>query len=170
MNVTEILTDALSRSTEVCHHVLDGLDAATANTVPAPGTNSISWLVWHTARQQDVQIAALAGTEQVWHTAGWQQRFGLDLPAESMGYGHSAEEAARVRVDDVGLLLGYLDDAARASADYVAGLTEADLDEVIDRAWDPPVTRGVRLVSIADDAAQHAGQAAYVRGLLAADH
>lgn len=164
MNVTDILTDALSRSTEVCQQVLDGLDPATANTAPAPGTNSISWLVWHTARQQDAQIAALAGTEQVWFTGGWCDRFGLDLPADSMGYGHSAEEAARVRVDDVGLLLGYLEDAARASADYVAGLTEADLDEVIDREWDPPVTRGVRLVSIADDAAQHAGQAAYLRG------
>ena len=38
--------------------------------------------------------------------------------------------------------------------------------DVVDRAWNPPVTRGVRLVSVVDDAAQHAGQAAYVRGLL----
>ena len=26
-----------------------------------------------------------------------------------------------------------------------------DLDRVVDRRWDPPVTLGVRLVSIADD-------------------
>jgi len=37
---------------------------------------------------------------------------------------------------------------------------------VVDRRWDPPVTMGVRLVSIADDCLQHVGQAAYVRGLL----
>lgn len=51
------------------------------------------------------------------------------------------------------------------SADYLAGLDAADLDEVIDRHWDPPVTRGVRLVSVYADALQHVGQAAYVLGL-----
>ena len=47
-----------------------------------------------------------------------------------------------------------------------SGLTPADLDVVVDERWDPPVTMGVRLVSIADDCLQHVGQAAYVRGLL----
>ncbi len=45
-------------------------------------------------------------------------------------------------------------------------LTPDDLDRVVDRRWDPPVTLGVRLVSVADDCLQHAGQAAYLRGLL----
>ena len=42
---------------------------------------------------------------------------------------------------------------------------DGDLDRVIDENWDPPVTLGVRLVSILDDDAQHVGQAAYLRGL-----
>ncbi len=46
------------------------------------------------------------------------------------------------------------------------GSTADGLDKVVDRRWDPPVTMGVRLVSIADDCLQHVGQAAYVRGLL----
>jgi hypothetical protein len=37
---------------------------------------------------------------------------------------------------------------------------------VVDETWDPPVTLGVRLVSVYDDDTQHVGQAAYVRGLL----
>src|SRR6266511_3822072 len=41
-------------------------------------------------------------------------------------------------------------------------------EQVADLRWDPPVTLGVRLVSVADDDLQHVGQAAYVRGLLAA--
>ena len=45
-------------------------------------------------------------------------------------------------------------------------VTEADLDRVVDERWDPPVTLGVRLVSVVNDDAQHLGQAAYVRGLL----
>jgi hypothetical protein len=48
----------------------------------------------------------------------------------------------------------------------IEGLSPHDLDRVVDDRWDPPVTMGVRLVSIADDCMQHAGQAAYVRGLL----
>jgi hypothetical protein len=49
---------------------------------------------------------------------------------------------------------------------YLGGLTATDLDRVVDEAWDPPVTLGVRLVSVLNDDTQHVGQAAYVRGLL----
>jgi Protein of unknown function (DUF664) len=49
---------------------------------------------------------------------------------------------------------------------YVEGLTDADLDRVVDKAWDPPVTLGVRLVSVISDDLQHAGQAAYLRGII----
>ncbi|PNE16494.1 hypothetical protein B1H26_24895 [Amycolatopsis sp. BJA-103] len=51
----------------------------------------------------------------------------------------------------------------------VACLGEADLDRIVDDAWDPPVTLGVRLVSVLSDDLQHAGQAAYVRGLVLRD-
>ena len=36
---------------------------------------------------------------------------------------------------------------------------------MVDEHWDPPVTAGVRLVSVIGDALQHLGQAAYVKGL-----
>ena len=49
---------------------------------------------------------------------------------------------------------------------YLDGIGEADLDRIVDRRWDPPVTLGVRLVSVADDDIQHAGQAAFVRGVV----
>ena len=38
-------------------------------------------------------------------------------------------------------------------------------DRVVDERWDPPVTLGVRLVSVISDDLQHVGQAAYLRGL-----
>jgi len=50
---------------------------------------------------------------------------------------------------------------------YVRGLSDADLDRIVDDRWDPAVTLGVRLVSVISDGLQHAGQAAYVRGVLA---
>ena len=48
---------------------------------------------------------------------------------------------------------------------YVGGLRTDDLDRIVDERWDPPVSLGVRLVSVIDDDLQHAGQAAYIRGL-----
>lgn len=45
-------------------------------------------------------------------------------------------------------------------------LTDPELARVVDRSWDPPVTLGVRLVSVLADNLQHAGQAAFVRGIL----
>jgi hypothetical protein len=49
---------------------------------------------------------------------------------------------------------------------FVEGLDGQALDRIVDEAWDPPVTLGVRLVSVLDDDIQHAGQAMFVRGVL----
>lgn len=166
MDARDILIDGISRPREACHRVLSGLTPEDANRRPGGTANSITWLIWHLARQQDVQIASLAGGEQVWRSGGWVGRFGLALPSDSMGYGHTPEQAALVVVDDLALLSGYLDAASDATAAYVRALDPASLDDIVDTRWDPHVTRGVRLVSIVDDAAQHAGQAAYVKGLL----
>ena len=71
-----------------------------------------------------------------------------------------------VRPDGPDVLLGYLDEVDARTREMLRGLTPDDLDRVVDRRWDPPVTLGVRLVSIGDDCLQHVGQAGYVRGLL----
>jgi hypothetical protein len=71
-----------------------------------------------------------------------------------------------VRPDSPESLLDYLEAVDMRTRAFLAGLQPSDLDRVVDRRWDPPVTLGVRLVSVADDCLQHAGQAAYVRGLL----
>ena len=76
------------------------------------------------------------------------------------------EDVAAVRPDEPEVLLAYLDAVDRRTRAFLETLTPADLDRIVDRRWDPPVTLGVRLVSIADDSLQHLGQAAYVRGLL----
>ena len=51
-------------------------------------------------------------------------------------------------------------------SEFVRGLTDADMDKIVDRRWDPPVTMGVRLVSVLTDDLEHAGQAAFIRGLI----
>lgn len=160
----DLLTDAFTRLIEHADGITDGLTEEVADYQPAPHANSIAWLLWHSARVQDIQIAQIAGVEQVWTRDGWVDGFGLDLPRDDSGYGHGPAEVAKVRAP-AQLLAGYYRAVHQLTLDYLDGVTAAELARVVDTHWNPPVTAGVRLVSIIDDCAQHLGQAAYLRGL-----
>ncbi|MEU6312694.1 DUF664 domain-containing protein [Streptomyces sp. NPDC047014] len=166
MKATDVIADGFARIRETVHEAVEDLPAERLNARTDPAANSITWLVWHLTRVQDDHIAAAADREQVWVTGGWADRFALPLPAGATGYGHTAKEAGQVRVDSGGLLLGYHDAVHEQTLRYLRDLAAADLDEVVDDRWDPPVTLGVRLMSVLADDLQHAGQAAYVRGAL----
>ncbi|UXA07744.1 mycothiol transferase [Mycobacterium sp. SMC-2] len=162
--VQELLRDAFTRLIEHVDAIVDGLTDEVADYRVTPNANSIAWLVWHSARVQDIQLADVAGVEQVWLRDGWVDRFGLDLPRNDTGYGHSPEQVAKVKAP-ADLLSGYYHAVHKLTLSYVAGVTADELERVVDTNWDPPVTASVRLVSIIDDCAQHLGQAAYVRGI-----
>ena len=166
MRTAELLADALSRVREVVHNVADGLSPEQIAFRPRPTANSIGWLIWHLTRVQDDHVSDVAETEQVWTAGGWAELFGLPYDADETGWGHSTEQAGRMRVQSADLLTGYYDAVHASTLRFVHTLTDADLDRIVDRRWDPPVSLGVRLVSVIDDDAQHAGQAAYLRGLL----
>ena len=165
MNIDALLTDALSRVREQVPDVVGGLDEDDLAWRPDPEANSIAWLIWHLTRVADDHVSDVAGSDQVWTSDGWYQRFGLPFPPAAHGYGHSPADVAAVRVPS-DLLAGYHDAVAEAALAYVGTLTPSSLDRVVDDSWDPPVTLGVRLVSVLNDVTQHVGQAAYVRGLL----
>ncbi|BBZ46033.1 mycothiol transferase [Mycobacterium parmense] len=162
--VSELLRDAFTRLIEHVDELTDGLTDDVSNYRPTPGANSIAWLLWHSARVQDIQLAGVAGVEQVWLRDGWVDRFGLDLPRNDTGYGHGPEEVAKVRAS-ADLLSGYYHAVHELTLEYVARVTADELARVVDTNWDPPVTASARLVSIIDDCAQHLGQAAYLRGI-----
>ncbi|EKF25331.1 dinB superfamily protein [Mycolicibacterium hassiacum DSM 44199] len=160
----EILRDAFTRQMEHVEELTDGLTDEVALYRPTPEANSIAWLIWHTGRMQDLQVADIAGTEQVWLREGWVDRFDLDRPREAMGYGDGPDDVAKVRAS-ADLLAGYYRAVHKATLEYLATVTVEELQRIVDTRWDPPVTAAVRLVSIVDDAAQHLGQAAYLRGI-----
>lgn len=166
MDALAVLREAYSRVPELAERAVRGLSPEQLRWAPAEGANPIGWLVWHLARGQDAQIADVAGTEQVYLVGDWAARFGLRADPADTGYGHDLDRVRGVRPESARALLDYLDAVHAATMRYLDSLTEADLDRVIDEGWDLPVTLGVRLVSIVDDDVQHAGQAAYVRGLL----
>jgi hypothetical protein len=162
--VQELLRDAFTRLVEHVDELTDGLTDDQSNYRPSPSANSIAWLIWHSARVQDLQLAPIAGVEQVWIRDGWVDRFGLDLPRNDSGYGHGPSEVAKVRAP-VESLAGYYHAVHERTLEFVAGVTGEDLARIVDPDWDPPVTASARLVSIIDDCAQHLGQAAYLLGI-----
>ncbi|MEU5538594.1 DUF664 domain-containing protein [Streptomyces sp. NPDC020362] len=166
MHAKDILIDGYGRIQEEVRAALDGLGPDGLHFRPDPGANSIAWLVWHLTRVQDDHIADAFDLDQVWLSQGWEKRFGLDLPRHDTGFGHSAAKVAKVRVESADLLTGYYDAVHEQSLGALRSLAAKDLERIVDERWDPPVTLGVRLVSVLSDGLQHIGQAAYLRGLL----
>lgn len=167
MHATDVLLDAFGRISSDVHRAVDGLDADALALRLDADANPVAWLVWHLTRVIDDHVADLDDAPQVWTAQGWADRFALPLDHASIGYGHTSEQVAAVAAAgaDVRLLLGYHDAVAGYVAGYLGRIGDDDLDEVIDERGDPPVTRGVRLVSVVDDGCQHAGQAAFVAGI-----
>ncbi|MBT0993893.1 DUF664 domain-containing protein [Cellulomonas sp. DKR-3] len=165
MRSNDVLADGFGRIVDLVRHALDGVDEADLTRRVDPQANTLAWLAWHIARGQDAQIAPLAGSEQVWTSRGWADRFDLPFGADANGYGQTSDEVAQVRASGA-LLLGYLQDTTDVTLAYLERLQDDDLDVVVDEGWDPPVTLGTRLVSILADDLEHAGQAGYLRGLL----
>jgi len=166
MDIAALLDELYGRIPPLARGAVDGLDTESLVAAPAPGTNTIAWLVWHSARVQDHHMSELLDTEQLWQGGDWAPRFGLEPDPQNTGYGHAPDDVARVRPVDADVLVAYLDAVQDRTVAWLQGLAADDLDQIVDRRWDPPVTLGVRLVSIADDSLQHLGQAAYARGLL----
>jgi uncharacterized damage-inducible protein DinB len=165
MTSAELLADSFERIRQVVHRVTDGLSREELSARLDSDANSIGWLIWHLTRIQDDHIAGVAGTEQVWISGGWVDRFGLPLDRMDHGFGHTSDQVSSVVVD-AELLVAYYDAAHAATLAYIAGLSDTDLDRVVDERWDPPVTLGVRLVSIVHDDVTHTGQASFIRGIL----
>jgi uncharacterized damage-inducible protein DinB len=166
VNVAELLLELYGRIPPLAQKAVADVDLDRLTETPAPGTNSIAWLVWHLTRVQDHHVAELLEEDQIWVGDGWAGRFGLDLDPDNTGYAHTPSEVAAVVPDSPEVLLDYLDAVTARTHTFLRGLQADDLDRIVDRRWNPPVTLGVRLISVADDCQQHAGQAAYVRGLL----
>lgn len=161
-----MLAELYGRLPPLARHAVESLDRTELAARPGVDVNSIGWLVWHAARVQDHHVAELLDVAQLWIEDDWAERVGLRPDPMNTGYGHSTEDVARVAPSGPDDVLEYFDAVQSRTMAFLRAVSADDLDRVVDRRWDPPVTMGVRLVSIADDSLQHLGQAAYVRGLL----
>lgn len=171
MSTTDAFTSLFDRMPDLVHSAVKDLAADDLSRSPSSGANTIAWLVWHLSRVEDDHVATAAaalghkGFEQVWVRDGFAGRFGLPLPPDDTGFGHSAEQVAQVRADGA-LLEDYHRGVHEQTQRFLGRVGEEDWESVVDTHWDPPVTLLARLTSVANEVAQHVGQASYVRGLL----
>ncbi len=160
-----LLADVFDRVHEQLTGSLTGLSDQALRAQPGTESNPIGWLAWHLTRIQDDHLAGLAELPQAWSARGWVERFGLPYDPPDHGWGHTPAQvsAFSATTED---LLGYADDVRELTREVLTDLTAADFDRVIDDSWDPPVTLGVRVVSVVNEVNQHLGQIDYVAGLV----
>ncbi|MGI9148076.1 MAG: mycothiol transferase [Chloroflexota bacterium] len=166
MDCKDLIVDGLGRVEESMRVTLAGLSTEQLMLRPAEHANSIGWLAWHLSRVEDHHLSELAGTPQAWIADAWHARFNRPADEHDTGFGHGPEEVAQLRPDSSLVLLDYYAAVHQRSIDYLSRLKCEDMHRVIDTRWDPPVTLGVRLVSVVNDTTQHVGQMAYIRGLV----
>lgn len=164
MQGADLLVDGFERVRGLVKRAVVGLGVEQLTFRSDSDANTVAWLIWHLSRVQDDHVADAAGTDQVWLVDGWRSRFALPFDEGATGYGQSSAEVGAVTAS-AELLMGYHEAVCDRTVRYVATLTDPDFDRVVDHAWNPPVTLGVRLVSVLSDDLQHAGQAAFIRGV-----
>jgi hypothetical protein len=168
MTSAGLLVDAFGRIRETVTDTVYGLNHPQLSYRVTADANPISWLLWHLTRIQDDHVAGAFGVPQVWSAQRWAERFGLPASSLETGYGHSSQQVAAIAaaITSAEPLAEYHEATYEQTVTVVSGVTDADLERVVDTSWHPPVTLGVRLVSVINDATQHAGQAAFLRGIL----
>jgi len=162
-DILDMEFERISRSLEIA---LEGLTEEDLNWQPKPDSNSIGWLTWHLTRWQDVQVSSFLKREQLWIKDGWYEKFGRPADAGDHGSGHKPDDLAKFKSPDAVTLIGYHQAVLAQTKSYLKSLSASDLDKVIEGTpFQPPPTVGMSIVGVLSDGMQHAGQAAYVRGL-----
>ena len=97
MNVAGVYLELYGRIVPLAREAVDGLNPSQLAATPAPGTNSIGWLVWHLARVEDHHVSELLDAPQLWQSGDWAGRCGLEPDPRNTGYGHTPDQVASVR-------------------------------------------------------------------------
>jgi uncharacterized damage-inducible protein DinB len=144
---------------------IEGLSDEQIHFRPLDKGNHIAFILWHCVRTEDTVINYLIQKKTpVWNAEGWDKTFGMDPRAQ--GTGMTDEEAAAIRIEDLGEFSKYMENTFKASEAYLDGLKDEELDEV----YDMPVLgkRSLRQTVggiVLQHGSNHLGEIWYVKGL-----
>jgi hypothetical protein len=161
-----LVLDALGRVRDI---VRDALKDLSPDELLAPPKPHIAWLVWHLSRVQDANFSGLMETPQLWIADEWHTRF--NMPPDPRDYGsghrHTRAQVDAFTVNDKELLLDYLDAVFARTKGYLATVTNADLNRVLNEPqYQPRPTLSIRFASVINCNTRHAGQIEYLLGLI----
>ena len=166
MEAAGLVLDALGRVRDMVRNALEDLSPEEMLASPQP---HIAWLVWHLSRVQDANFSGLLNKPQLWVADGWHDRFNMPPDPKDYGSGHRQTRAQvyAFNITDKPLLLAYLDAVFAQTKDYLATVTNADLNRVLNEPqYQPLPTLSIRLASVINCNTRHAGQIEYLRGLV----
>ena len=96
--------------------------------------NHIAFLIWHAVRTEDGVINYFWQKKTpVWNAEGWDKKFGME--ARAQGTGMTAEQAAALRIRDLGEFSRYMEDVFRTNEVFLSGIAEKDWEEVKDLTY-----------------------------------
>ena len=131
MNTVEYFRSALKNLHNGLADCLKGLTNEQLHFRPLGKGNHIAFTLWHCVRTEDTVINFfLQKKPPVWNAEGWDKKFGMDPKAQ--GTGMTAEQAASIRIPDLGEFSKYMENVFRASEAYLDGVKEESLAEVRD--------------------------------------
>ena len=168
MTWQEMIMDIFDRIAAQLAQVLEDLTPKQLNQQPGRGANTIGWLIWHLTRSHDRNMSELMGLEQLWISEGWYSRFNRKPDPAETGYRHTTKEMAAFKAPDSLTIMEYHRAVLERIKDYIANyLEESILEQEMYSPTFDSVSPTYRVITgIINDALQHVGQAAYVRGLI----
>lgn len=172
MKFDEFISQLLDMNWGMVESALDGLTPEELSRRPTDESNSIAWLMWHTARDEDYLISMAEERPQLWVSDGWHEKFGIAPGSDGydfkdIGVGQTAEEVAAFESPDVSVITGYYLAARQATKDYLKAVTTEDLDREMPDPWSKGGTTPLvtYINCIVDEALAHGGQVANLRGM-----
>ena len=164
MAATDVISIALARNWSMVDNAIQSLSDDDLTQQPNDQSNSVAWLLWHMNRVVDNMIhTRLQSQRQLWVLDGWHQKFGMSDEESDFGMGWTAEQVAAWKAPARDVLLGYYEAMKASARDYLASLSDAELDKSVMVGNE---SRGVSdlLGVLVYDNVVHGGQIAYLRG------
>ncbi len=164
MAATDVISIALARNWSMVDNAIQSLSDDDLTQQPNDQSNSVAWLLWHMNRVVDNMIhTRLQSKRQLWVLDGWHQKFGMGDDESDFGMGWTAEQVAAWKAPARDVLLGYYEAMKASAKDYLASLSDAELDKSVMVGNE---SRGVSdlLGVLVYDNVVHGGQIAYLRG------